>query len=929
VSLQELSMRPIPHLIPGPLALALVLSLGNSAFAGNQPVRLAQPWETTVLAVDKTADGIQRITTPRVDQAKLMAEDIDTWAPGQPLRFAQPFETRVSPKTHGEWTELKDGSWLWRLQIASPQAKSINLGFTTFRMPEGGELRLRAAKGLTELRAFTAADNQDHGQLWTPIIPGDELLVEVAVPATAREKLALEIGAINHAYIDFGKGPAHLKSGACNVDVVCPEGDDWRDEIRSVAVYSRGGSTLCTGALVNNVAQDLKGYFLTANHCGMSAGNSPSMVVYWNYENSTCRTPGSGASGGAGNGQLNQFSTGATFRANRSNSDFALVELNNPIPSEYNVYWAGWDARPGDFPSVVAIHHPNTDEKRISFENDPTTTTGYLSASVTPSGTHIRVADWDLGTTEPGSSGSPLFSPDRHIVGQLHGGYAACGNNSDDWYGRVSRSWLDGGTAATQLRNWLDPNNTGTLVLDGRNEIEGPFRLEIEPAIRSVCRSEGSTSFDIDVIGEDGFDATVSLALSGHPLAASVDFSPAQLPGFGASVLTLGNLGAAADGSYNLLVQATSPDEPSAERGAILNLAGAVPGVPSPVSPAQGATVSSPVTLTWAADANAEAFRIEVSNSPSFANLLVDAVASGTSYVVQAALNPSTTYYWRLRSDNACGMSSYSAMRSFVTSEEICRAPNLAIPDNQVAGVNDDLVIASGVDLTDLDVSVRINHTWVGDLVVRLTHVQSGTSVDLIDRPGFTGSGFGCSGDNIDAVLDDAAAQPVETQCAGSVPTIAGTFRPNQVLSAFNGVSLAGTWRLNVSDRAGSDTGSLVRWCLLPSSEPTDPVNLPPVAGDHPDMQVLEGQVVSIQAGLVFIDPNGDELSFGATGLPDFLSIDPQTGTISGVPLMGDAGSYAVVVTASDGEFSADASFELEIMEAGEAIFSDEFEPLD
>ena len=76
----------------------------------------------------------------------------------------------------------------------------------------------------------------------------------------------------------------------------------------------------------------------------------------------------------------------------------------------------------------------------------------------------------------------------------------------------------------------------------------------------------------------------------------------------------------------------------------------------------------------------------------------------------------------------------------------------------------------------------------------------------------------GCSGNDIDATLDDEAATPVETQCAGSVPTILGTFTPNNPLSAFDGQSLAGTWRLTASDNVGTDVGTLTEWCLAPTA---------------------------------------------------------------------------------------------------------------
>ena len=185
-----------------------------------------------------------------------------------------------------------------------------------------------------------------------------------------------------------------------------------------------------------------------------------------NYENSTCRTPGSAASGQPGNGTLNQFNTGSVFRSNYSPSDFTLVELDDDPDPAFLVSFAGWDNRGLNASEAIAIHHPDTDEKRISFEYDPTTITSYLGNSVPGNGTHVRVIDWDLGTTEPGSSGSPLFDQDHRVIGQLHGGFASCTSQTSDWYGSMAVSWTGGGTSSTRLSNWLDPDGTGATVLD-------------------------------------------------------------------------------------------------------------------------------------------------------------------------------------------------------------------------------------------------------------------------------------------------------------------------------------------------------------------------------------------------------------------------------------------------------------------------------
>ena len=119
----------------------------------------------------------------------------------------------------------------------------------------------------------------------------------------------------------------------------------------------------------------------------------------------------------------------------------------------------------------------------------------------------------------------------------------------------------------------------------------------------------------------------------------------------------------------------------------------------------------------------------------------------------------------------------------------------------------------SGV-IADLNVEIEITHTWVGDLRVVLTHVDTGTHVTIIDQPGSPASTFGCSGEDIDATLDDEASTRVEDQCRTTWPAISGSVRPNNPLSAFDGEDLGGTWRLTVSDHATEDAGFLESWSL-------------------------------------------------------------------------------------------------------------------
>ena len=99
---------------------------------------------------------------------------------------------------------------VWRLRIESRDALSLNFGFTKYRMPAGGRMLIYPA-GLTPsadpklIRTFTAADNDAHGQLWTPIVVGDQAVIEVVVPRAKVGELKLQLAKVNHDYVGFGR----------------------------------------------------------------------------------------------------------------------------------------------------------------------------------------------------------------------------------------------------------------------------------------------------------------------------------------------------------------------------------------------------------------------------------------------------------------------------------------------------------------------------------------------------------------------------------------------------------------------------------------------------------------------------------------------------------------------------------------------------
>jgi subtilisin-like proprotein convertase family protein len=131
----------------------------------------------------------------------------------------------------------------------------------------------------------------------------------------------------------------------------------------------------------------------------------------------------------------------------------------------------------------------------------------------------------------------------------------------------------------------------------------------------------------------------------------------------------------------------------------------------------------------------------------------------------------------------------------------------VAIPDNNPVGVDIPIIISDTGSITDVNVSVRLNHTFDGDLAMTLI-APDNTAIPLVTNRGGAGANFGtgtndCSG--TPTVLDDSAATAIS---AGAVP-FAGSFKPESLLSILNGKNLAGTWKLHVVDSGPADTGTV------------------------------------------------------------------------------------------------------------------------
>lgn len=412
--------------------------------------------------------AVPKTVLPAMDLSEIRKEDsINDLQVNSPYRFGIAREVNLGLENSGRWDTLENGARIWRLKIISTGAESINLNYDIFYMPTGAQFFVYNHQKEI-LGAFTSINNKTDSIFATMPISGDEILLEYFEPANVEGQGKLHVNQVVHRYRGLKSGnKAFNSSGACNINVNCPEGKKWQDEKRAVAkIMANNNTSICTGTLLNNVRQDGTPYFLTAAHCGPLTNS----IFVFGYESAACQPSFN---------DTNVYSiVGASQLAFDSfTSDFQLMRLSLTPPDSFNVYYAGWSAKPEAPLSSTVIHHPQGDVKKISFDFDSAESSLYPLSPVVE---HWQVVNYEGGTTEPGSSGSALFNEKHQVVGQLHGGGAGCGNLNSDWYGKFSDSWLNGPTPSKQLKYWLDPDSTGALTMHAYDPDSALFALDAE-----------------------------------------------------------------------------------------------------------------------------------------------------------------------------------------------------------------------------------------------------------------------------------------------------------------------------------------------------------------------------------------------------------------------------------------------------------------
>lgn len=462
----------------------------------------------------------------------------------KPLQFALVRPVNFSPESHGSWI-TQDQTRIWRIHIVSPEAYSMGLVFNEFHLDPGVRVFLYDPEMKNIKGAFTSGNNKSSRILPVGHIGGAELIIEMQVPAALIDYGTLSIESISHAFLDINHlaGPAQCGPGefgcsqACEIDINCSEGDDWQLTKKSVVrVFTQ--SQYCSGVLVNNTAYDETPYVLTAEHCINKQAIADRTVFLFNYESPSCFGV---------DGSTSMSISGSDSITTGDSLDFSLVKLTVTPPDSYDVYYAGWDRSDFQTSGTSTIHHPWGDVKKISHDFDIPSIPAqpgdvpYSDLDDYYYYSYWWIRGWDIGSTEGGSSGSPLFNSAQRVIGLLSGGIARCGDsigyddqtgrviynqafNYDDYYTRMRFAWDFYGTEGPSLMLFLDPVNSGAAITiggykptstDPRRIVTGPnFNIYPNPASDFLHISPVSSTVSTGVFRI--FDISGTLKLSGR-----------------------------------------------------------------------------------------------------------------------------------------------------------------------------------------------------------------------------------------------------------------------------------------------------------------------------------------------------------------------------------------------------------------------------
>jgi subtilisin-like proprotein convertase family protein len=478
------------------------------------------------------------------------------------------------------------------------------------------------------------------------------------------------------------------------------------------------------------------------------------------------------------------------------------VEVLPAISRDFNFFFTARDNSPlGGVASWAELRFKSTDQAGPFLVTYPNF---FAEFSI---GDQLEIT-WDVANTDQPPVNTKFVDIDLSLDGGFTYPVSLLKNTPNDGFASV----IVPNNATNRARIRVSAVDNIYFDISNRNfEIEEidqqTFVLQAASLFAEVCAPD-IAEFDLSTLAFNGYNEEVTYdIISGLPENASFSFSESTTAAGDSTILSIDLADVVETGSYEVEVQVTGADGQSLSRLLYLNVTAtdfSELALFEPINGFSGATQAP--EFTWAEDSDADSYRLEISDNPSFApeHIAFSIETDDTNQVSLTILDPATVYYWRVKALNKCNQSTdegFSEIFAFSTFAVACKeyeASNMPIPIASSGGGNyeAEIEVSDIGKLADINVlQIQGDHTRGGDL--------SGYLISPEGKEVLLWSTRCASQQNFDLGFDDES--PNGLSCPINIGRI---FRPQGSLADFAGDEINGTWKLQLRDTRSGNGGT-------------------------------------------------------------------------------------------------------------------------
>lgn len=509
-----------------------------------------------------------------------------------------------------------------------------------------------------------------------------------------------------------------------------------------------------------------------------------------------------------------------------------------------------------------------TARKTVFFRSDeaagPFRVTSFTSVDTVYQGDYVEIT-WDVANTDQAPVNCQLVNIRLSINGGLEFPISLAENvpNTGSFFVSIPPVFTTSGRIMVEAADniFFNTNSRNLRILEPASP---RFAMEVAPYNQIAC-IPNAIGVIVNIDPVLGFDQEINLSVvSGLPNGATVTFSENPVVAPATVTMTIETVGVIDGGQFDIVIAGESAGLEIAERPFTIDLFRTDYSTLDAISPASGSSGVGPnPQLSWVDQADADRYIVQVATSPSFGSTIVDQQVGVTAnqYTVSTPLNDNTLYFWRVIPVNICGEAQGVPVFAFHTATlscgELTNINVLTIPGQGIHQLSSPVVVNVSGEVSAIRIkSFKGTHANIGHLRGNLES-PLGTKVKLWS--------FKCSfqGGSMNFGINDESPTPFSCP-----PNTGLTYKSEELLSAFNGEPLMGTWKLNIDDLTSGSGGQVDEWTLEFCS---NVVLNPPTFVRNEELLLKPSNTKNIGNSLLLVsdpDNTADELIFTLVRVP-------------------------------------------------------------